>query len=574
MEQNITSMRRTKEISNQKATHKDNVNWQLTVNNNGTISILTDIQTHAGLLKNIEFLSNKTFSIVKQEVLNSCNAYVRRYNYEKTLRKDAFRATLKCVEYNESESSLIKTTALDESSADMLIPKLLHVYFSCQFLVLVPFHKKTFLEIFVMNRMEPSPVVYALCATLLTNRCRHTLKIVPYERNAALSRLYFEKARDLVANKFDEFSLETMMTYIYLASYKTNTLYPREAVTYLELALRIRRILAEDLYKEPVLCNVWEYETFKRQGAIFQQVVMSIEYFNNTRGVPIERGKSQKVFSVKKLRRYSIDSIIRYDATPMSDEPSCINRSITGRRYAEMIKEVVSPYYTYVRYGEDDNIPLPLLLKTENQLKCTYFEKIPVDYRLPASVFESGLDDSEFRKRLRDYRQYDAVSVNLAALFQQSLVGIYELFSPKIQKQHMAKKELPDLFELNAQKICHNSAVVVVRLLECLVDTFDVCNFHLGLITSVWEAHVKNACLGMTEEELFESGVYEYLSAEEIKISREYTLRCAEVLRRGYLFNRTEISTWEYFKDYEKSLIKTAYTLPQQKAEYWEPMLY
>ncbi|KAI9258560.1 hypothetical protein BY458DRAFT_281339 [Sporodiniella umbellata] len=573
-ERSLTTLRQTNTANTQQTPRKNNAQWQLTINKDGTISIITDIKTHTELLENIEFLSNKSFSMKKQNIFDSCNTFLRRYNYEKTLRKDVFRTLMKCVEYNENGTSLIKAAPLDELLIDVLAPKLLQIYFSCQFFVIVPFHRKTFMELFVKNRTQTSPVVYALCAALLTNRCRHTLKVVPSERNASFGRIYHQRARNAIANQFDVANLETMMTYVYLASYKTNTLYPREAAIYLEMALRIRRVLAEGLYKSPAVCRIEEYETFKRQGVIFEYIIMMLEYFNNERGVPVERQKTCNPINMEKLRQYIIDNDLRYEAVLMSDEPSCIGRSITGRRYAEMIRNIVGPYYRSVRYGKNDDIPISLPVKAGSQLRHVYFESINIDYRLPNSAFESGLNDSEFRKRIRDYCNCDPVSINLAILFQQSLIGIYEPFSPTLPKQKKSEEETLDAFELNARKTCHDAAVVVVRLLEYLIDSFEVCNFHLGLIISVWEAHARNACLGMTDSELAESDVYEYQSAEEIQVSREYALRCAEILRRGYLFNGTETRAWEYLKDYERKLVKTVYTFPKQKAECWDPILY
>lgn len=583
MEQNLQSLQPEKRPEKK---YKKNIsttretsatNWQLTLNKNGTMSIHTDITTHTELLRHLESLSNNHFSLSKQAMLNACTAYIHRQKFEKKLRKGLFDAIIKCIEYNENESRFIIRDAVSTFSSNqplaILMTSLLQVFFSCQFLDRVSFHQQTFWKLFIKDRAEPSPVVYALCAAILTDRCRHIAQLVSYKEMDSLSKLFFEKARDLIENRFDDASLETMMTFVYMATYKANTLYPREASMYLELALRIRHILVQDRYKEPITCEIGEYETLKRQGTAFQYIISVIQYVNNWRGIPVQHKPYYNDTVRNEARKmHATINLIKCDMTPMPDESQSVIQSIIGKRYIDMISAVVHPYYSRVRHGADDDIPLPFILNIEQQLRQIYYQKIPSDYRLPASIFEDGLNDLEFRKRLSECDQCHPTSVKLAATFYQSFVGLYEPFLPAIQKRRMAGKIECDPFELQAQKICYKSSIIVVRLLEYLCTKLGSCNTNLGLLSSVWEMHGRNACLDMTKKELIENGVYEYLSAEEIETSREYMIRCIGVLKQGYLFNGAEKGAWEYFNDFEQKLIKTLYNSPLQTTEYWGPV--
>jgi hypothetical protein len=76
----------------------------------------------------------------------------------------------------------------------------------------------------------------------------------------------------------------------------------------------------------------------------------------------------------------------------------------------------------------------------------------------------------------------------------------------------------------------------------------------------------------MTQEDLEETGVVNFLTANDIRIAREYAVRCLEVLRRGYMFNGAEREIWEYYESIEHQLLNALSTAAPVTAKYWEPV--
>ncbi|CEI87121.1 hypothetical protein RMCBS344292_01541 [Rhizopus microsporus] len=104
MEHNLCAIRQKARIkdNNDKSTNdtKDDVNWQLTINN-GSISIHTDIKTYAGLLQSIQTIAAKRFSLTTQTILNDHIEFIQRQKLPSKLRTGAFLAVLKCIEMNK-----------------------------------------------------------------------------------------------------------------------------------------------------------------------------------------------------------------------------------------------------------------------------------------------------------------------------------------------------------------------------------------------------------------------------------------------------------------------------------------
>lgn len=654
---------------------RNTANWQLKIGTDGFI-INTDIQSYSSLLKCIEALGTTStiFPIVKQPTLASLSAgggYLHRHVLSSTLRKGQFKAVLSCIQNIEQRQSSLMIEAASEPAAPMIVSEkknlalqLVDVYFSCRFLHRVVFHQKTFYDKFVNKNKDPenSPVVCALAAAVLTMHCKHVMAIVPYLQQMDLGDYYFNKARLAVSMQFDEPSMETMIAYLYMSLYKANLLRPQEANMYLELAIRIRQILAEDTFKHPPLLPIYnntspnnktssptstkrlakskmqtrymgEYETFKRLHAGFQDAIEFIQYVNNKRGVPVKSSNIRSKPSICNKGNADFQKLFQsicadiYDPKPMPDESRQTVRAIMKEHYIARIAKTVGPYFKKVRFGEEDMIPLSYLMKTEEELNHVYYHQIPLDYRLAPSIFEDGLDDAEFRKRLEEDGRCDVVSVTIAARFYQSQLALHEPFLPVIvrppslidisllqenspvaeNKRKKKRKRKPDehsspntqttsststtipssseedtddyddstvlsVHALRAQEVCYRCAIIVVRLLEYQCTILEACTIPTPSLLCAWDILMRNSCLGMTEEDLKESDVDKFLSNNDIRIAREYAVRCIEVLRRGYMFNGAERDIWEYYETIESQLLNALCTSAPATAKYWEPV--
>lgn len=673
--------------------------WQFKFGKDGGFTINTDIQSYTTLLKHIEALGTTStfFSIVKQPTLASLSAgggYLHRHVLNSVLRKGQFKAVMASIQNIQQRQSRFMVEAAPEivSEQKNLALRLVDSYFSCRFLHRVIFHQKTFFDMFVNKRSDPesSPVVCALSAAVLTMHCKHVMAIVPYNQQMPLGEYYFNKARHAVSLQFDEPSMESMITYLHMSLYKANLLRPEEANMYLEMAIRIRQILAEEVYKYPppvpAYANIaistttninntnapsasanndtdttagddttspksakrtakskaqsrymGEYETFKRLHAGFMDAVEFIQYVNNKRGVPVKNvnnaRKSPSICNNENTsfqRQFSAICKELYDPTPMPDESRQTVRAIMKEHYIGRIVKSLGGYFSRVRFGDDDMIPLSYLLTTEENLNQTYNQQIPLDYRLSPSIFEDGLDDQEFRRRLEEDGRCDVVSVTLAARYYQSLVALHEPYLPVIKrpptlidlsllqendtstpadltKRRKRKRKLKEyhspgtqtvssfstntqassssedtdddddtailsVHQLRAQEVCYKCAIIVVRLLEYQCTVLQACTIPTPSLLCAWDILMRNSCLGMTKHDLEMAGITNYLTSNDIRIAREYAVRCIEVLRRGYMFNGAEREIWEYYEKIERQLLNALCTSSPPTAKYWEPV--
>ncbi|GAN01243.1 hypothetical protein MAM1_0005d00675 [Mucor ambiguus] len=700
--------------------HEMTSNWQLKFRKDGRISINTDILSYANLLKHVEALGvlSETIPIIKQPTLASLSAgggYLHRNVLYTVVRRGNFRAILGCIQ-NEARKQIISASTMtpppssqqyqpllleyDQLSASNgntpsvvfekkdLALQLVNAYFACRFLHRVVFHQKTFYDMFVKGRsdLEASPVVCAVSAAVLTMHCKHVMAFVPYDQQLGLGEYYFDKARYVVSLQFDEPSMETMITYLFMSLYKSNLLRPQDANMYLEIAIRIRQILAETAYKHPPLSPIYsstlsppntfnsatittattattttntttnpintdsthttttntilpkrpskskmmnrylgEYEMFKRLHAGFQDCVQFIQFINNQRGIPVKnlspsRNKpsmlNQENTSFK--QRFQEICAEAYDPKPLPDESRLTVRAILKEHYVGCIARVVGPYFRRVRWNESDLIPLSFLMKTEEDLSQVYFHQIPLDFRLAPSIFEDGISDTEFRKRLLEDGRTDVNSVTIAARYYQSLLALHEPFQPTIRRSRKSAHNItllvPENLEdfdfkkqkkrkmcslatsssssseeegeegenddthvlsvhaLRAQEICYKCSITVVRLLEFQCTILGACTIPTPSLFCAWDTLMRNSCLGMDEQDLKASGVNDYLSAKDIELAREYAVRCIEVLRRGYLFNGAEREVFEYYEKIESQLLTALCKSASPTAKYWEPV--
>ncbi|KAL7330986.1 hypothetical protein PS15p_203243 [Mucor circinelloides] len=685
--------------------HEMTSNWQLKFSKDGGISINTDILNYANLLKHVEALGNlsNTVPIIKQPTLASLSAgggYLHRNVLYTVVRRGNFRAILGCIQ-NETRKQIISASTMtpppqhqplllehDSNTPSVVFEKkdlalqLINAYFACRFLHRVVFHQKTFYDMFVKNRsdLEASPVVCAVSAAVLTMHCKHVMAFVPYDQQLGLGEYYFDKARYAVSLQFDEPSMETMITYLFMSLYKSNLLRPQDANMYLEIAIRMRQILAETVYRHPPPSPIYssttsnsntfnpsssntittntttittnatntdstntshkrlsksksinrylgEYETFKRLHAGFQDCVQFIQFINNQRGIPAKnlnpsRNKpsmlNQENTSFKKL--FQEICAETYDPKPLPDESRQTVRAILKEHYVGCIARIVGPYFRRVRWHESDLIPLSFLMKTEEDLNQVYYHQIPLDFRLAPSIFEDGIGDTEFRKRLLEDGRTDINSVTIAARYYQSLLALHEPFQPTIRRSRKSIDDItllvPENLEdfdlkqqkkrkrrekmnllatsassseeddeeeeddsnvlsvhaLRAQEVCYKCSIIVVRLLEFQCTTLEACTIPTPSLYCAWDTLMRNSCLGMDEDDLKASGVNNYLSAKDIELAREYAVRCIEVLRRGYLFNGAEREVFEYYEKIENQLLTALCKPASPTVKYWEPV--
>ncbi|KAI8330329.1 hypothetical protein BC941DRAFT_440873, partial [Chlamydoabsidia padenii] len=130
---------------------------------------------------------------------------------------------------------------------------LLQAYLTCCHLDHLAIHVPTFLNHFVHLNVMESPAVLALCAVACTSSCRHvshSLSSSSSSSVASYGRFYFDQARDLAMDQFDQPSLEIFTTFVLMAFYKLLIQQIEDSRRYGDMADRMASILVEQQHMD------------------------------------------------------------------------------------------------------------------------------------------------------------------------------------------------------------------------------------------------------------------------------------------------------------------------------------
>ncbi|KAG2223743.1 hypothetical protein INT45_003467 [Circinella minor] len=130
---------------------------------------------------------------------------------------------------SSSNSPSLQSYSSPIQDIDTLTMPLLKAFFHCRHLHQLALHIPTFMRLFITkysHNISTSPVAMALCASICVgenSHCHHITKLIPPTQIIAQGKLYYEKARQLISDRFDDLCLETFATFIFLTSYKLYT---------------------------------------------------------------------------------------------------------------------------------------------------------------------------------------------------------------------------------------------------------------------------------------------------------------------------------------------------------------
>ncbi|KAI8391044.1 uncharacterized protein BYT42DRAFT_555399 [Radiomyces spectabilis] len=233
--------------------NQQNLSWTLTVAN-GQLSIRTDVYTYSDLLTQLQHLfatiqQNSHLSPAFQSYFsinplsNVLNLLIRR-KYGKTQRHTAaisvkFRLPV------ETETTAVTTVTPTDVSLSATAIRLFNAYLQCQHLKHMAIHAQSFVRL-TMDRAVSigySPAMMALSALVCALPCKHVTDVLPVATVTHYRDLYFNRAWDLVSEQFDDMSLDTFATYVFLANYKLALYHLDDARRYGAMAERLGNIL-------------------------------------------------------------------------------------------------------------------------------------------------------------------------------------------------------------------------------------------------------------------------------------------------------------------------------------------
>ncbi|KAI9311315.1 hypothetical protein BX666DRAFT_2162758 [Dichotomocladium elegans] len=555
-------------------------NWQLTLGEYG-LRIDTDIRSCDDLLQRIRAFGMLSGMPPLYKRPSSCSSAlpglqpIPRYAVSTHVRHTHFRAIHRCVETNNVQPALDPGGDAFRPAKDLPL-RLFEIYFLCRAHYTVDLHRPTFYALFVNNAgdLEDSPVACALCADILTMRCRRVQGLVPFQQQIEARTYYYRRARELIGPRFDEVTLVSYLTYLFLARHFTNLVYPKMACRYMTMALRIRHLLAAAVYSGPRSTDTMkagEAELFWRSHAIIYYVGVKIQFYNNQRGVPMRSMAAlrRKTRLMSAELRQEITGVLSQAAaaTPLPDETAAETRYRMHAAFSETIWGILRPFLTHSRSPSIADIPVELFVRTEQSLSRYFYKEVPPSHRLQLSIFEDDLTDNAFRERIRNDPSFDACSAMLTIRYYEGLIALHEPFLPTLPERCW-KPRHADEFTMRAFAVCYRSAVMIVRLLECLImDEHMCCDMMTASFLTAWDIHVRNACLGFADPEK----AHKYVPVRVVKTSRDYVIRCIHLFRKGYHYDPADRLVWEDHQAMEDEFFRALFATRPYVSEYGDP---
>ncbi|KAI8876862.1 hypothetical protein K501DRAFT_199468 [Backusella circina FSU 941] len=238
----------------QKENKNEKQSWVLTVNKEGGMTINTFITTHAELLHNLQDILH---AVDKNTCINQPNPSLVSISDEpyitsaissflwKSYGKQRIKNMTKSFQIEYNETMVTRISPIQNLTHVTL--QIVHAYMNCihltHFFLHIPYFIKHYINPYPLNDILQSPAVMAVCSTLALLPCRHVTAFIPSDAYSDYANYYFDQARELISERFDEMTLETMMTYAFMASYKLKRKKFDEGLKYIDMAKRIYSVL-------------------------------------------------------------------------------------------------------------------------------------------------------------------------------------------------------------------------------------------------------------------------------------------------------------------------------------------
>ena len=226
--------------------------WTLTFQK-GNVCIRTHVATHTDLLNNLHHMMGTVELIptiparmfnssgLETSVLGVLGSLVRK-KYGKTHCKNVAKSLQIFITPDLSSVDTMVIAKAPDTIRETTT-KLIRAYLQCQHLQQLAVHARTFIRLFIEDKYTDSPAAMALCAAICTFRCAHVAECLPSISLVEYGKFYFDRARDLLSDLFDQIDLETFTSYTFMAVYKLTISQRKEALVYADMAERLAVVL-------------------------------------------------------------------------------------------------------------------------------------------------------------------------------------------------------------------------------------------------------------------------------------------------------------------------------------------
>ncbi|KAI7895658.1 uncharacterized protein EV154DRAFT_316283 [Mucor mucedo] len=374
--------------------------WTLTVQN-GNMSIETHISSYAELMSHFEGMattclyqtstSKLPFPILKEpctprDALGAALGMITWRKYGKSRFKSLAGYTPTLLHYDGATGVTVIAPA---TSMETITMRLVYTYINCLHVQKFYIHVPSFIRLFMTERsVIQSPAVMALCSIICQQNCKHISAIIPEEALSDYGAYYFEQARELIADQFDEANLETLFTFTFLAVSKILIKDDKQADRYLCIAERIYNVLLPQYKSRDGSCSD-ESVLFARiyrclhhsRSAILIHEIMETE--NPSRSV---------IPRIAHLMEDLDDAYIQ----PAQDDSPREKQYIQVRRHINQLRESIRMTIGNISAPDFMTFIGTFGHQVEMVMRHWYRHVLPVDFQLQIPLFEGTWTDIEF----------------------------------------------------------------------------------------------------------------------------------------------------------------------------------
>ncbi|KAJ2959700.1 hypothetical protein NQZ79_g4842 [Umbelopsis isabellina] len=335
-----------------------------------------------------------------------------------------------------------------------MITKLLQVYFSCQHLKDLAVHRTAFTEAYLHPNNIRAPV-YAMCAYISTLRCKHVVRLIPYESQLMYGEHYFGQAREMFSEQFDDVTLEAYCTLTFMAAYKLNLMRPSEGENYLSMAKRIGQALLPEFSQlggAPIDGLIVRSFKPNAQAEMFKRLMNTCNRLNFM--LFLLKHPPRVLNAAHQAYRYKVSHAVK---KPMADKfrlihggvhprslllSYCANESRSELRYIQqskylaLLKEVIHNVMDNFNSHFTGPIPSSYMTATfrafEQNMRNWYYQTLPKELQLHLPLFDDTISDAALLDAVNIDRMRDSVPLMLLIEYYHEYMVIAKRFLPRI----------------------------------------------------------------------------------------------------------------------------------------------
>ncbi|KAF7729522.1 hypothetical protein EC973_004196 [Apophysomyces ossiformis] len=396
--------------------------WTLSASK-GNLCIETTIKKHSELLDNLQHMCtalgyqyripSNFYSHTDRSILVTVMNVILTRKYDKVhCRSVAKSVQISIAATSEAKNAIVKAKA----SLGATTMRLLQAYLQCQHYKQLAIHARAFFQLFVQQSCtDISPAVMALCAMICSLRCKHIINVLPMHTLLEYGQYYFERARELLEDKFDDADLETFASYIFMAIYKLTVSHAEEGVRYGDMAERMSYLLKPRYNNEATSCG---------EAILFQRLLQFLHRVRTYEEVSMDRRKA--CCSNNNTLRYCTLTNYSEGHWEVADEET--EREKQFAHMHDYILKLQRETHQASRSLQSCNIfHLAQIIAYQVELAARhwYIHVLPPNFRLSLSLFDSSVSDEVLHMTLERECAQSAIPIltTLAVYDEYMVVG-------------------------------------------------------------------------------------------------------------------------------------------------------